>query len=155
MVGAIPPGPPRPPVASNAPNPLVQEVVSPVGGVTLTVIRMATTIPIVLIWAVVGLYIWIPLLLQRIGAYVAAVIISAITRDVTEVNRTAINLEHSVSFYTDGFILIGHSIGFSTRHLPEQRILSKQRALEEMGLATLIWFGLFVFYIGYMTIFVW
>jgi len=116
---------------------------------------MATTIPIVLIWAVVGLYIWIPLLLQRIGAYVAAVIISAITRDVTEVNRTAINLEHSVSFYTDGFILIGHSIGFSTRHLPEQRILSKQRALEEMGLATLIWFGLFVFYIGYMTIFVW
>ena len=128
---------PLPPPKHNWENPLSPNHVEP--SFLLTFIRVTITIPILLIWIVIGLYIWVPLLLRRILAYVSAVVSSAITRDTDHVISTGINLEHSVSFFFDGFVLIFHSLGFTGRHLKEQTDKQNLRAKEEFAISTIIW----------------
>jgi hypothetical protein len=118
-------------------NPLRPE--TPESTFLLTSIRAAITIPILIIWIVVGLYIWIPLLLRRIFVYVGAVITSAITRETENVVLSGINLEHSLSFFYDGFVLIFHSLGLTGRNLGEQHEGGSMRAKEEFFLSTWIW----------------
>ena len=123
--------------AKPIPNPLKPE--HPESTLFLTLIRAAITIPVVLIWVVIGLYIWIPLLVRRTIAYISAVVASAITRDTDAVVSSGINLEHSLSFFFDGFVLIGHSLGMTGRHLDEQDDRGVVRAKEEFMISTLIW----------------
>jgi len=105
----------------------------------LTLIRAAITIPIILIWIVVGLYIWIPLLARRILSYIGAIVAAAITRNTDAVVSAGINLEHSTSFFFDGFVLIAHSLGMTGRHLDEQSDKGHLRAKEECLISTGIW----------------
>ena len=130
---------PAAPVTRTQPllNPLKPE--KPESSFLLTFIRAAITIPIVLIWIIVGLYIWIPLVFRRTVSYISAVVASAITRDTDSVVSTGINLEHSVSFFFDGFVLIAHSLGMTGRHLDEQSDRGILRAKEEFLISTIIW----------------
>ena len=139
-----PPNSQLPPSATA--NPLRMAPHSGITGGIIVILRTLITLPIFLLWVVVGLYIWIPLLTRRITTYVFAVINSAITRNVLSVENAAINLEHSITFFTDGFILIAYSAGFTGRHLPEQRTLSKRRTVEELGLATIVWVAIWAIF---------
>ena len=123
--------------AKPIPNPLKPE--HPESTLFLTLIRAAITIPVVLIWVVIGLYIWIPLLVRRTISYISAVVASAITRDTDAVVSSGINLEHSISFFFDGFVLIAQSLGMTGRHLDEQNDRGSVRAKEEFIISTLIW----------------
>ncbi|HIF46115.1 MAG TPA: hypothetical protein EYQ73_04870 [Candidatus Poseidoniales archaeon] len=105
----------------------------------LTFVRVSITIPIIIIWIIVGLYIWIPLVLRRLIYYVGAIVSSAITRETDNVVLSGVNLEHSLSFFFDGFILIFHSLGLTGRHLGEQKEEGSLRAKEEFMTSTIIW----------------
>ena len=108
----------------------------------LSMIRASITVPIIFIWIIVGLYIWIPLLLRRIFAYISSVISSAITRETNLVIQSGVNLEHSLSFFYDGFVLIFHSLGYTGRHLQEQKEVGTIRALDEVWASTFTWFAI-------------
>ena len=126
-----------PPPLQPLDNPLKPEI--PKSTTILTIIRAAITIPIIAIWIVIGLYIWIPLVLRRTLSYIGAIVASAITRDTDAVVSAGINLEHSTSFFFDGFILIAHSLGMTGRHLSEQNDKGHLRAKEECIISTGIW----------------
>ena len=105
----------------------------------LNMIRAIITIPIILLWVVIGLYIWLPLLLRRICSYIGAVITSAITRETENVVISGVNLEHSLTFFFDGFVLIFHSLGYTGRHLKEQEDFGSMRAKEEFMTSSVTW----------------
>ena len=118
-------------------NPLKEDNLEP--SLLLAIIRTVITIPVVLIWIFAGLYIWIPLVIRRLGSYISAVISSAMTRDTDNVVAAGINLEHAISFFFDGFKLIFHSLGYTGRHLGEQEEKASIRAKEEFLMSTITW----------------
>ena len=111
-------------------------------------IKATVTVPIILIWFILGFYMWIPLLVRKISLYIAAVITSALTREVEAVKNATINLEHAISFFMDGFRLIIYSLGFTGKGMPTQRVISREEAGIEFAFATFYWMAVLLILAG-------
>lgn len=111
-------------------------------------IKATVTVPILLIWFILGLYMWIPLLCRKISLYIIAVVTSALTREVEAVKGASINLEHAISFFMDGFRLIIYSLGFKGKGMPTQRVISRDEAKLEFMFASIHWSVLAILFFG-------
>jgi hypothetical protein len=114
-------------------------------GFLMALIRTLIIIPALLIWTVIGFYIWIPLVIRNFCSYFGAVVSSAITHDASIVNAATEKLDQSFSFFFEGYKLIIMSILY-----PE--LMSKEnthgviKPQDEFIMSTLVWLILVLFF---------
>jgi len=124
-------------------NPLIRKfVVRPlvfvIGGVVL------------LVWSILGFYLWIPLLIRTCATFSFAIVSSAVAgHDISGAERA---LASAMGFYTRGFTVIYQSVGrvleerLSSPPLESQAPVSWKRTIIEFCLASVMWAVPFVIY---------
>tara|TARA_B110000914_G_scaffold199568_1_gene190715 strand:+ start:168 stop:566 length:399 start_codon:yes stop_codon:yes gene_type:complete len=116
----------------------------------IDVIRTLILIPALLIWTVIGFYIWIPLVIRRFCSYFSAVVSSAITHNTSIVNGATEKLDQSFQFFFEGYKLITMSVLYP-------KLLSKENTHEvikpqdEFIMSTLVWVIIFLSYVVFKT----
>jgi hypothetical protein len=98
---------------------------------------------VLLIWSVVGFYLWIPLLIRTCAAFSAAIIGTVVSgHDMSRAERA---LNEAIVFYSKGFAVITQSIrrvwdGRAVEPTIEgQTPISWKRSIIEFCLATVMW----------------
>ena len=112
---------------------------SPLDGPGVKIIKACITLPIILLWASIGLYVWIPLLVQRVIGYIGSIIGAAITRDLEAVERAVVRLNHATGFYRDGFRLVFFALGYLSDENKDLDVLSMDEAKRAFWFATFFW----------------
>ena len=106
--------------------------------VLMTSIRTLIIIPALLIWTVIGFYIWIPLFIRRFCSYFSAVVSSAITHNASIVNAATEKLDQSFSFFFKGYKLIIMSI-LSPELMSKENTHGVIKPQDEFIMSTLVW----------------
>ena len=111
----------------------------------MALIRTLIIIPALIIWTVIGFYIWIPLVIRRFCSYFGAVVSSAITHNASIVNAATEKLDQSFSFFFEGYKLIIIST-LSPELMSKENTHGVIKPQDEFIMSTLVWVVIFIFY---------
>ena len=111
----------------------------------MALIRTLIIIPALIIWTVIGFYIWIPLVIRRFCSYFGAVVSSAITHNASIVNAATEKLDQSFLFFFDGYKLITMSV-LSPESMSKENTHGVIKPQDEFIMSTLVWVVIFIFY---------
>ncbi|MDP1591334.1 MAG: hypothetical protein Q8M07_26505 [Prosthecobacter sp.] len=105
---------------------------------------------VLLMWCLLGFYLWIPLLIRTCAAFSFAIVSAAVSgHDISGAERA---LSSAMGFYTRGFTVIYQSVGrvleerLSPTPLESQAPVSWKRTIIEFSLASVMWTAPFVIY---------
>ena len=115
-------------------------------GFLLKMVRALIYFPAIILWTVIGFYIWIPLVIRRFYSYFGAVVSSAITHNTSIVNPAAENLDQSFSFYFEGYKLITMSI-LTPELMSKENTQGVIKPQDEFLMSTLVWLVLGLIYL--------
>jgi len=114
-------------------------------GFLLKMVRALIYFPAIILWTVIGFYIWIPLVIRRFYSYFGAVVSSAITHNTSTVNPAAENLDQSFSFYFEGYKLITMSI-LTPELMSKENTQGVIKPQDEFLMSTIVWLVLGLIY---------